>query len=440
MVSVIGLGYVGLCTSVCLASRGFRTLGVDVNEKRLAFIRRGKLPFHENGLEPLLKFAIRKGLLTCAPDYADALRSSNLTFIAVGTPSRPSGEMDLSYLESAAEDIGEALGRKRAYHVVVVKSTTVPGTTEGVVKQILERASGKKCGKDFGLCSNPEFLREGSAVKDTIKPDAVVVGGIDARSTKAVVGLWKAFYRRKVPTVVTTPANAELIKLSVNSFRGTQLSFLNTVANICANVPGADIDEVGKGLTTVMSLDKRYRRAGLGFGGSCLPKDLKALLAFADSKGVNSSLLRSALEVNDLQPERAIEMARELVGSLKGKKVTLLGLAYKPNTDDVRDSVAITLAKRLKEEGANLRVYDPEAMPNARAVLDGVEYAESARRGLEGAECCIVATEWQEFRELRPKDFKSLMANPAVVDGRRIYDPAEFSGNGLRYLRIGSST
>jgi nucleotide sugar dehydrogenase len=438
-VSIVGLGYVGLSTGACLASKGITVYGLDVDEAKLKSIREGKVPFEEEGLEALLKASVKKGLFLPGTDYREAIENSEITFLAVGTPSLGDGSIDLGYLKSAAEAVGRELPKLSGFHHVVVRSTAVPGTTQKVVREALERSSGKICGKDFGLASNPEFLREGSAVKDTMHPDAIVIGAIDKRTETALLSLYKRFYGKLPPVVSTSAANAELIKYASNAFRATQLSFLNTFANLCAGIDGADVDEVARGLTKVVKADSRYLKAGLGFGGSCLPKDLRALVAYSKSLGTNSELLEATLSVNEMQPKVAVKMARELVGLLAKKKVAVLGLAFKARTDDVRESAAIRLVERLLSEGARVTVYDPKAMGNAKRVLeDRVNYAESARECLRDAECCVVATGWPEFAAIGAQEFKQLMRNPAVLDGRRAVDAVALRAGGVNCVAIGS--
>jgi nucleotide sugar dehydrogenase len=438
-VSIVGLGYVGLSTGACLASRGITVYGVDVDEVKLKSIREGKVPFEEEGLEALLRASVKKGFFLPGSDYREAIENSEMTFLAVGTPSLGDGSIDLGYLKSASEAVGRELGKLSRLHHVVVRSTAVPGTTQKVVREALEKSSGKTCGKEFGLASNPEFLREGSAVKDTMHPDAIVIGAIDKRTEAALLSLYKKFYAKLPPVVSTSAANAELIKYAVNTFRATQLSFLNTFANLCSGIKGADIDEVAQGFTKIAKADPRYLKAGLGFGGSCLPKDLRALVAYCKQAGLSPEVLEATLGVNEMQPKVAVALARELVGILAKKKIAVLGLAFKANTDDVRESVAIRLVERLLSEGARVTVYDPKATGNAKKVLeDRVKYAESARECLRDAECCIVATGWPEFAKIGAQEFKQLMSNPAVLDGRRALDAAALRAGGVKCVTLGT--
>jgi len=438
-VSIVGLGYVGLSTGVCLASRGIQVRGVDVDPAKVRSVAEGRVPFEEEGLQTLLRSSLKKGLFTPGADLGEAVGESEMTFLTVGTPSAPDGSIELSHLRSASDALGRELAEKGGYHHVVVKSTVVPGTTQGLVKDTLESSSRKKCGTGFGLAANPEFLREGSAVADTFRPDAVVIGALDARTSAALVSLYRRFYRKLPRVLSTSPANAELIKYASNTFRATQLSFLNTLANLCSSTEGADIDEVAHGLSSLLRVDPRYLKAGLGFGGSCLPKDLRAIAAYSKAVGADAAVFEAVLGVNETQPAVAVRMARDLVGGLEKKRVAVLGLAFKPNTDDVRESVAVRLVERLLNEGARVTACDPKALDNARRVLgDRVAYAGSARECIRDSDCCIVATGWPEFARLRPSEFKALMRVPAVVDARRILDAEALRAAGVKCATLGS--
>jgi UDPglucose 6-dehydrogenase len=436
--SFFGMGYVGLTSAVCFASRGFKVVCFDVDARKAELIASGKAPFYEPRVEELLKEALESELLSVARDPVEAVEASDVTFITVGTPSNPDGSINLEQVEVASAQVGEALRVKDEYHLIVLRSTVVPGTTENVVKPIVEVRSGKRCGEGWGLCFNPEFLREGSAVEDTFNPDRIVIGACDERSGDLLESLYGEFYAEKMPPVLrTTPVNAELIKYANNAFLAMKVSFINMIANLCQKIPGADVEAVAKGI----GLDKRigplFLRAGAGWGGSCFRKDIEALLDFALKRGVDMPLLEATLKVNNAQPYRVVDMARELVGELRGRRVAVLGLAFKPNTDDMRDAVSIKVVKRLLEEGARVVVYDPRAVENAKKVFgSSVEYASSVEECLRGSECAIVVTEWEEFRRLRPEDFLRLMKEPVVVDGRRIYDAELFSSR-LRFAAVG---
>lgn len=438
-VSIVGLGYVGLTTAACFASRGIRVVGVDVDEARVRKIRNGEPVIRERGLQPLLKRALRTGRLELRTDFAK-LNETDVTFITVGTPGKPDGSIDTGYVENAARMIGRSLRSRHAFHLVVVKSTVVPGTTVGRVRPILEAESRTKVGQTIGLAVSPEFLYEGSAVQDTLQPEALVVGASDGKSSRVLLLLYKGFYGRLPPTIRTTPENAELIKYSINAVRALQVSYVNFLANICSRIKGGEVRDVVAGLARVARLDKRYLGAGLGYGGSCLPKDTKALLAFAESISVDASLLGSAIKANEIQALEAVKMARKLAGDLNRKKVAVLGLSFKAGTDDVRESTAIQVIGALLDEGARVVAYDPEAISNARSLLGNkVTYAGSAEECITGTDVCIVATGWEEFRALKPSQFQKLMRSPAVVDGRRIFDPNRFRARGIPLLRVGTA-
>jgi UDPglucose 6-dehydrogenase len=442
-ISVIGVGYVGLCTSVGFASRGFSVTASDVDKAKISKISSGTAPFHEPCLEELLKKAVKDGFLKALPSKTEqAIFDSDLTFIAVGTPSLSDGSIDLKYIESAAKEIGKALRKKNAYHVVIVKSTVVPGTTQGIVQASLEKESGKVCGKDFGLCMNPEFLRQGNVFEDLFNPDRLVIGEFDKKSGDKVAALYENFYGEKLPQIIRTSlATAELIKYASNSFLAAKISFINTMANLCEKIPGADV----KVVASAMGLDKRigglFLNAGLGYGGSCFPKDIKALIACAKSLGYPLELLEEVEHVNHEQPLKAVSYAKELVGSsLKGKQVAILGLAFKADTDDMREARVIPIVNQLLKEGAKVKAYDPVAIEVAKGIFgDKIVYAKSTFECLKDADCAILVNEWEEFKKLKPEDFTGAMRNAALVDGRRIYDPALFSGK-LRFKAIGLGT
>ena len=438
-ISVIGAGYVGLCTAVGFSSRGYCVLASDVNEEKANKINQGVPPFHEPGLQKKLEDSVHKGKLKCLISQTEkAVWESDLTFVTVGTPSKSDGGIDLKYIESAAHDIGKALKQKVRYHIVIVKSTVVPGTTQNTVKPILEKESEKTCGKDFGLCMNPEFLRQGSAFHDTLNADRVVIGSFDKRSGDALEELYEDFYSDHVPMVLrTTVSTAELIKYASNAMLATKISFINTIANICEKIPGADVKVVAK----AMGLDKRigplFLDAGLGYGGSCFPKDVKALIASSKALNYTPELLESVENVNHTQPLKAVQFCKQQLGSLDGKKIAILGLAFKPDTDDMREARVIPIINQLLKESANVTAYDPVAACTAKTIFnDKIQYADSATDCIKNADCCIIVTEWAEFQKLSPEDFLKNMKQPILIDGRRIYNPKKYSEK-LKFTAIG---
>jgi UDPglucose 6-dehydrogenase len=438
-ISVLGIGYVGLCTAVGFASKGYNVIASTHDAEKAAKINNGIPPFHEPNLQKLLEETIQNGRLTCLINQTEkAVLETDLTFNAVGTPSRPDGSIDLQFIETSTRDIGQALCQKNTYHVVVIKSTVVPGITQDIVKPILEKESKKKCGLDFGLCMNPEFLRQGSAFEDTLHADRVVIGEYDKKSGDTLENLYKDFYDKNTPPIIrTTLSTAELIKYASNALLATKISFINTIANLCEKIPGADVKTVAQ----AMGLDKRigplFLNAGLGYGGSCFPKDVKALIAQAKNLGYHLTLLEEVENINKTQPLKAIQFCKELLGNLKGKHIAILGLAFKPDTDDMREARAIPIINQLIKEGAKVTAYDPVAIPTAKIIFKNkIQYANSTIECLKNADCCILVTEWDEFKKLTPEDFIKTMKQPILIDGRRIYNPEEFSKK-LKFAAIG---
>jgi UDPglucose 6-dehydrogenase len=438
-ISVLGIGYVGLCTAVGFASKGYNVIASTHDAEKAAKINKGIPPFHEPNLQKLLEETIQNGNLTCLTNQTEkAVLETDLTFNAVGTPSKPDGSIDLQFIETSTHEIGKALNQKNTYHVIVIKSTVVPGTTQDIVKPILEKESKKKCGSDFGLCMNPEFLRQGSAFEDTVHTDRIVIGEYDKKSGDTLENLYKDFYDKDIPpTIRTTLSTAELIKYASNSLLATKISFINTIANICEKIPDADV----KTVATAMGLDKRigplFLNAGLGYGGSCFPKDVKALIAYSKNLGYRLELLESVENVNKTQPLKAIQLCKQQLGNLKSKNVAILGLAFKPDTDDMREARAIPIINQLIKEGANVTAYDPVAIPVARTLFKNkIQYATSTTECLRNADCCIIVTEWDEFKKLKPEDFTKNMKQPNLIDGRRIYNPEKFKQK-MKFTAIG---
>jgi len=435
----MGIGYVGLCTAVGFASKGHKVIASTHDAQKAAKIKRGIPPFYEPVLQELLEKTVRDGNLNCLLNQPDkAVFETDITFNAVGTPSKPDGSIDLQHIERSTQEIGKALRKKDAYHLVVVKSTVVPGTTQNIVKPVLEKQSRKQSGSDFGLCMNPEFLREGSALEDTLNPDRIVIGEHDKTSGDTLESLYRGFYGENTPQIVRTNlSTAELIKYANNSFLATKISFINTIANLCEKIPGVDVKVVAEGI----GLDKRigplFLNAGLGYGGSCFPKDVKALIAHSRNLGYRSKLLEAVENVNESQPYKAVKLCKDLLGDLRGKHIAILGLSFKPNTDDMREARSTPIINELLKEGANISAYDPVAIPIAKTIFaNTIEYASSAIECLKNADCCILVTEWDEFKKFKPADFTENMKHPILIDGRRIYDQEKF-GQKLRFAAIG---
>jgi UDPglucose 6-dehydrogenase len=437
-VGVVGLGRVGLTTAACFASRGFETVALDNSKDVLEKLRKGRPHFYEPKLEPMLREAIEKGRIHFTSSYAELVGRSTALFITVGTPSSKQGGLDLSQVRSATRSLGRAMRGVEGFRLIVVKSTVLPGTTLNVVKPLLERSSGWEVG-EFGLCNNPEFLQEGNAVADTLWPGRIVIGEVDRRSGLTLKALYRRFHDVETPQVIrTTPTNSELIKYACNAFLAMKVSFINQIADICEQLPDTDVGTIARGMGLDRRIGRLFLRAGLGYGGSCFTKDQKALLNFAKSTGVSLPLVQGTMQVNRRRVDHAVRVAESLVGRLEGKRIAVLGLSFKPDSDDIRDSASIRLILALLSKGAKIAAYDPLAMENSKKVLGGlIEYSPSPLQCLAGSDCCFLATEWEEFSGLSPKVFVENMHTPAVVDGRKIYDPDLFHKAGVRFEAVG---
>jgi UDPglucose 6-dehydrogenase len=415
-ISIIGTGYVGTVTGVCFAHLGNDVICVDHGPKKVEMINRGVPPIYEEGLEELLKAHAGKNLRATV-DYDDAIANSDISFICVPTPTDESGKIDLHAIKEASRSIGERLKNKTSYHVVVVKSTVVPQTTQSVVTPILEEASGKKAGIDFGVGMNPEFLREGKAIYDFMNPDRIVIGGDDPKAQAIIKKLYEGY---ACPILEVDTKTAEMIKYVSNSFLATKISFSNEVGNICKRL-GIDTYKVMEGVGLDTRISPHFLNSGLGFGGSCFPKDVKALIGKAADVDYEPVLLKTVLKVNESQPEMLLRLLKKHVPDLKGKRIAVLGLAFKNDTDDIRESRAIPVIGSLLAEGARVAAYDPMAAGHMKMVYPNIEYYKSADEALAGADACIIATEWAEFKKLNGHFAK--MKKPVVIDGRKMVDP-----------------
>ncbi len=443
-ISVIGTGYVGLVSGVCLAEKGHRVICVDNDAAKVARISRGESPIYEEGLDDLLTRHIGSRV-EATTDLKRAVEETRLTLIAVGTPF--DGEaIDLRYVQQVAREIGTALKDKDAYHVVVVKSTVIPGTTDDVVLPILEEHSGKRAGRDFGLGMNPEFLREGSAIRDFLEPDRIVLGGIDETTRNVLGQVYEPF--AGVDMLRTNNRTAEMIKYSANSLLATLISFSNEIGNLCARIGGVDVVEVMRGV----HLDKRlspisgdgqrimpdittYLAAGCGFGGSCFPKDVKALIAHGKQLGLGMDLLEAVIDVNQRQPFQVLELARKHVADFSGVSFGILGLAFKPGTDDMRESPAIPVIRELLAQGGRVAAYDPVARHEAEKIFPAhqVRYCDSIRETVQDADVVLLLTRWDLFDQV-PQLLGEMTDPPVLIDGRRMLhreDVPRYEGIGL---------
>jgi len=428
-----GTGYVGLTTAVCLALKGHRVFCVGRNEDKIEKLRRGIPVIHEEGLEEILKDVLAKNRLMATTCLRGAVQSSDISFMCVGTPSNKDGSIDLTQVEDAAEKVGYALAERDNYHVVAVKSTVVPGTTEERVIPVLEKSSKKRAGLDFGVCMNPEFLREGCAIRDFLFPrdTGIVIGEMDKRAGNFLSNIYKGFDGEILRTSIKA---AEMIKYARNSYLAKDVSFANEIANICQRL-GVDYLAVKKGMEMDARIGKgRFLDAGVGFGGSCFPKDVQALLMEAKSEDVETRMLEAALHVNEVQPFKIVELAKLVVRGFKGKKIGVLGLAFKPGTDDMRDAPSIKVINALLREGAEVCAYDPEALDNARKVFgDQIVYATGAEEALSDTDVCIIITEWPQFAD--PELYRH-MRGKVIIDGRRVLNPTTLPP-GFTYNAIG---
>jgi len=414
-IGIIGLGYVGLITGVGFASLGNKVVGIDVDEKKIEKINKGESPIYEKDLESKLKE--NKENFT-ATTKIEELKDCEIIFICVGTPSKEDGSIDLKYIKQAAEDISKILD---SYKIIVVKSTVIPGTTESLIKIL-----GKKVGRDFGLAMNPEFLKEGSALKDFFEPDRIVVGSYDEKTKEILEELYKDF---NCPKIFTNIKTAEMIKYASNAFLATKISFINEIGNICKKL-GIDVYDVAEGMGYDKRIGREFLNAGIGFGGSCFPKDVKALIAKAKEIGYDPKLLQEVIEINEKQPFKKIEIVKKKVSNLKNKKIALLGLTFKPHTDDIRESRAIPIIQKLIEEDAIIHAHDPKGIENTKLIFpenEKLRYIEDPQEAIDKSDIVLLLTEWPHFRKL---DFKDKL----VVDGRNVI-PKE-QREGLNYEGI----
>lgn len=419
-VSIIGTGYVGSVSAACFADLGHEVICIDIDEEKVKQINAGTAPIWEEGLDDLLAKYTQKSLIATT-DYDYAVQNSDASFICVGTPSDEDGNIDLSIVKAASASLGKAIAKKEHYHVVVVKSTVVPETTEKVVLPLVEEYSGKKTGKDFGIAMNPEFLREGKAVYDFMHPDKIVVGAIDERSGFVVSELYRGL---DCEITHTNPRTAEMIKYVNNSFLATKISFANEVGNICKQL-GIDTYEVMDAVGTDFRIERQFLNSGAGFGGSCFPKDVKAIIGKANEIGYAPQLLEAVVDVNDRQPLKMLELLQKKIRSLKGKRIAVLGLAFKNDTDDIRESRSIPVIFELLKQGADIAAYDPMAEESMKKLFPEITYCKNSSEALKEAEGCLIMTEWSEFRNL-DKEFEA-MANRVVIDGRHLIKPERLS-------------
>ncbi|MBT6117177.1 MAG: UDP-glucose/GDP-mannose dehydrogenase family protein [Rhodospirillaceae bacterium] len=430
-IAMIGTGYVGLVSGTCFSEFGYDVVCVDKDETKIARLRGGEVPIYEPGLDDLIESNAKAGRLTFTTDLAGAVADADAVFIAVGTPSRRGdGHADLSYVYAAAEEIAQALGD---YTVVVTKSTVPVGTGREVARIIAKTAPKA----EFDVASNPEFLREGSAINDFMRPDRVVIGSDSARATEIMREIYRPLYLRETPMVATSLETSELIKYAANAFLATKISFINEIADLCEKV-GADVQSVARGMGLDGRIGNKFLNAGPGYGGSCFPKDTLALARTAQEAGAPVRIVETVVAVNDARKTRMAEkVLHALGGDAQGKTIGVLGLTFKPNTDDMRDAPSLAIVPALQKAGATIRAHDPAGMDEARALFEGVIWCDDAYGTMTGADALVIVTEWNAFRGLDLDRMKTAMRRPLLIDLRNIYDLAEMARAGIRYVSVG---
>ena len=430
-IAVIGTGYVGLVTGACFAELGVSVTCIDNDRKKIDNLKQGILPIYEPGLEEIVQKNMKQGRLSFTTNLEEGVGRSLVIFIAVGTPPDAEGNADLKFVKEVAAGIGKLL---REYKVVVTKST-VPMGTGSLIRKIIEE-NRPSPSIPFSVASNPEFLREGSAVEDFMRPNRVVVGTEDSQAAAILKDLYRPLYLIETPFVATDVITAEMIKYASNAFLATKISFINEVANLCDRL-GADVHDVARAMGLDNRIGKKFLHPGPGYGGSCFPKDTSALLGLARAAGSEMKVVAAVIEVNDRQSDVMLEKVREVVPDPRGKVAAVLGLSFKPNTDDIRESPAIKVVEGLKALGFAVRVYDPIAMDNARRELSQVTFCEDEYGTAKGCDLLVLATEWNQFRALDLKRLRGLMKSPVVLDLRNIYEPGDMARLGFNYRCVG---
>lgn len=429
-ICVIGTGYVGLVTGACLADFGNRVICADIDEDKIQKLLKGIIPIYEPGLKEVVDRNVKKKYLFFSTDVVASIRDSEVIFIAVGTPPGAGGEADLSTVLKVSETIAKNLN---GYKVIVTKSTVPAGTGQKVRQVILRHGPAQA---EFDVVSNPEFLREGSAVDDFMRPDRVVIGASSEKAIEIMRQVYRPLYINETPMVITNVETSEMIKYASNAFLAVKISFINEVANICDKI-GADVKVVAKAMGLDGRISPKFLHAGAGYGGSCFPKDTLALLKTSQDVGVPTMVVEAAIKANEKQKLSMVEKIKQLTGDLKGKTIALLGIAFKPNTDDTRDAPSLVIMDEVLKAGGKIRAYDPAAMDVVRSSYPDVTFAADPYEAAQGADCLVLVTEWNEFRDLDMQNIKQLLKSPKVLDGRNVWDPKTMKETGFEYLGIG---
>lgn len=429
-IAVIGTGYVGLVSGACFAEFGVDVTCVDVDEVKIDKLNRGVIPIYEPGLDTIVKKNVEAGRLHFTTDITSAVETAKVVFLAVGTPPKSDGSPDMSYYQTAALNIAKSLN---GYKVLVTKSTVPVGTGKWLREFI---QSNLTIDTEFGVASNPEFLREGAAIQDFMRPDRVVIGSNEESAIEVMKELYRPLYLIETPIVITSLEAAELIKYAANAFLATKITFINEVANLCDAI-GCDVHDVARGMGMDNRIGKKFLHPGPGYGGSCFPKDTRALTTVADQFGVETRIVDAVIEANERQRDAMIPKIEKLVGDLKGKRIGMLGLSFKPETDDMRESPAIRIVQELLDRGASVIAFDPVAMEESRHYITGIEYADDEYAAIENADAMVIVTEWNQFRALDLQRVKSLLKSPKIADLRNIYEPREMREMGFDYVGVG---
>jgi len=427
-ICVIGTGYVGLVTGTCFADIGHQVVCLDIDEKRIEQLNHGIMPIYEPGLKQIVDQNVQAGRLRFTTSYADGLKDAEFAFIAVGTPSNEDGEADMQYVNSVAGTIAENLD----HPITIVNKSTVPVGTGDWVAEIILDQNGLKMPK-FSVVSNPEFLREGSAINDFMQPDRVILGSTDPDAAQKVAELYEAL---RSPIMITDLRTAEMIKYASNAFLAARISFINEIANICESL-GVDVREVARGMGMDKRIGSSFLDAGLGWGGSCFPKDVKALAHMADTRGAHPQLLQAVMDINQNQRIQAVKKIEKALGGLSGRTIGVLGLSFKPNTDDTRDAPALDIIRMLLQAGARVRAFDPQAMQASKKEIPELELGDNPYDVAEGADALLLATEWNEFKSLDFEKIKANMHGNVILDGRNIWDGQDLHDLGFKYIGVG---
>ncbi len=429
-IAVIGTGYVGLVTGACFAEFGVDVTCVDVDVEKIEKLHKGIIPIYEPGLDQLVDRNVKAGRLHFTTEIGDAVAQAQVVFLAVGTPPQADGSPDMSFYRQAAKDVALAMN---GYKVLVTKSTVPIGTGKWLREFVGENI---KVPTEFGVASNPEFLREGAAIDDFMRPDRVVIGSNEERAIEVMKELYRPLYLIETPIVITSLEAAELIKYAANAFLATKITFINEVANLCDAI-GCDVHDVAKGMGMDNRIGRKFLHPGPGYGGSCFPKDTRALTTVADQFGVETRIVDAVIEANQRQRDAMIPKIDKMVGGIGGKRIGILGLSFKPETDDMRESPAIDIIRALLERGGSVKAFDPVAMDEAKHCIDGIEFAADEYDAIDGADVLVIITEWNQFRALDMDRVKQLLKAPRVVDLRNVYEPSDMRQLGFEYVGVG---